>query len=218
MDLVRVKTGYSIARENLTHFGKIEVFKPAFQPADLVHFRASECQVQLYYPVIWPVNEMKPDSTIFNIQPNARQQRGTWVWMLLGLIVISLGVALRLAWLGFWMVLPFTLLDLALVILVICLVNRNSNYIEKVRVGRDGVEIFHLEKNNNQSWLFNLHWIRVNLKSPIHRWYPHKLLLGASGKWVEIGQCLTEDERGGLADALDREITRVRNQDKYVNA
>ncbi len=153
---------------------------------------------------------MNPDSTEFNIQPNGAIRRQGWRWLLLGLIVISLGLALRLAWLGFWMILPFTVLDLAIVILVIYLVRRRSSYIEKIRIGQDNVEIFHLERNNNRRWSFNLHWIRVDLKSPAHHWYPHRLLLGASGQWVEIGQCLTEEERFSLADAIRLEITRTK--------
>jgi uncharacterized membrane protein len=153
---------------------------------------------------------MNPESTEFSIQPNGASRQDGWRWLLLGLIVISMGIALRLAWLGFWMVLPFTILDLAFVMLVIYLVRRRSSFIEKVRIGRDNVEIFHLERNNNHHWSFNLHWIRVDLKSPVHHWYPHKLLLGASGKWVEIGQCLTEEERLGLADSIRLEIARAK--------
>jgi len=154
---------------------------------------------------------MNQDSTEFNIKPNAGFSRRSWRWLLLILVVVSLGVALRLAWLGFWMILPFTVVELSLLILLMEMVKRRGSYIEKIVIHQEAVEIYHLERGKNRDWSFPLYWARVDLKKPAHHWYPHKLHVGSSGKWIEIGQCLTDEERISLADAIRREIMQLKS-------
>ncbi len=112
------------------------------------------------------------------------------------------------------MILPFALIDVLAVGLILQMVVRQSAYIEKIRVDGEKVEIQHIQKNNNASWQFPLHWIQVNLQSPKHRWYPHKLLIGSAGKWVEIGRCLTDRERITLAQAIGNQVLRFDGIDK----
>lgn len=109
------------------------------------------------------------------------------------------------------MILPFALIDVLAVGLILHMVVRRSAYIEKIRVDGENVQIQHIQKNNNAHWQFPLHWIQVSLQPPKHRWYPHKLLLGSAGKWVEIGSCLTDRERIMLAQAIDNEVLRFDN-------
>ncbi len=153
---------------------------------------------------------MKQNSTEFNIKPNAGFNRSNWKWLLAILIIVSMTIALRFAWLGFWMILPFTLLELGILITLMELVKRRGSYIERVRINEGAVEIFHIQPGKNKDWVFPIYWARVDLKKPTHQWYPHKLLLGASGVWVEIGHCLTEEERLGLAGAISKEIDRFK--------
>lgn len=153
---------------------------------------------------------MERDFTEFNIKPNAGFQRDNWKWLLAILVIVSLLIALRFAWLGFWMILPFTLIELGILIVLMEMVKRRGSYVEKVTISHDSVEVFHLQSGNNKDWAFPLYWTRVELKKPSHQWYPHKLLVGASGVWIEIGQCLTDEERIGLADAIGSEIKRCK--------
>lgn len=124
-----------------------------------------------------------------------------------------MSIAIRFALLGYWMILPFALIDVLAVGLILHMVVRQSAYIEKVRVDGEKVEIQHIPKNSNASWQFPLHWIQVNL-SPKHRWYPHKLLIGSASKWVEIDRCLTDRERITLAQAIGNEVLRFDSIDK----
>lgn len=127
-----------------------------------------------------------------------------------GLVVIGFGIALRLAMLGFWLILPFTILELGLVFYLVSLVRRRGSYVEKIRIDGERLTIHHLEPGKDQDWWFPLHWVRVDLRAPSHQWYPHRLLLGASGRWVEVGTCLTEEERHSLATAVRDEIRRLK--------
>ena len=142
----------------------------------------------------------------FSIRPNAAYHRNSWRWLLLGLVIITFGIALRLAWLGFWMVLPFAVLDILAVMLVVYMINRRSAYVEKIRVTDEQLQIQHIQKGKDCDWQFPLYFARVELREPQHRWYPHRLLLGSSGKWVEVGSCLTDEERIDLAGEVRQEI------------
>ncbi len=144
----------------------------------------------------------------FVIRPNGSLNRQHLPLLYVLLVVICLGIALRFAFLGYWMILPFAVVDMLGVGLVLYLINQNSAYRERVIVGRDHVVIRHVEKNNRQAWRFPIHWTQIRLDQPIHRWYLPRLLLGSKGKWVEIGQCLNGEERESLAKAIRTEIAR----------
>lgn len=113
---------------------------------------------------------------------------------------------------GYWMILPFAVIDVVAVGLILTLLMRRHAYVEKIRIGADHLVIRHVQRKNRCRWQFPLHWVQVRLASPTHEWYAHRLLLGSKGEWVEIGQCLTDSERESLAGALKEEIRRYSNQ------
>ncbi len=161
---------------------------------------------------------MEQQATEFTIRPNASYPCRSWPWFLGVLVLVSMIIALRLAWLGFWMVLPFTLLELGFLVVMVQLVKKRACYIEKVSIANNKVTIAHIERNKDAEWSFPLYWSQVDLRKPNHRWYPHRLLLGSSGRWVEIGQCLTDEERSGLADAIRQAIIMQRHVETMPNA
>ena len=147
--------------------------------------------------------------TEFLVKPNASFHRSGWKWVVALLAIVALSIAVRFAWLGYWVVLPFAIIDIVAVTLIFLMIVRKSAYIEKIVVNQNDVEIHHIERNNNASWQFPLHWIQINLEAPSHRWYPHRLLLGSKGQWVEVGGCLTDDERQSLAEALKQTVKQT---------
>ena len=142
----------------------------------------------------------------FVIRPNATFNTRSWPWMFGLLALICLSIAIRFAILGYWLILPFALLDIVAVGLILYLLMRRHAYVEKIRFDNDDLVVRHVQKNHRCSWRFPLHWVRVNLQSPEHRWYPYRLLIGSKGQWVEVGQCLTDSEKKSLAKALELQI------------
>jgi len=176
---------------------------------NLLHFAPLEQIVVFAHLQGCIISNMTRDVTEYSIRPNAAYHRNSWRWLFLGLVIINLGIALRLAWLGFWMILPFAVLDILAVMLVVYLMDRRSYYVEKIRITEDQLEIQHIQKGRDCDWQFPLYFARVELREPQHRWYPHRLLLGSSGEWVEVGSCLTDDERIRLAKELRLEIRQT---------
>ncbi|NKB63137.1 MAG: DUF2244 domain-containing protein [Gammaproteobacteria bacterium] len=149
----------------------------------------------------------------FVIQPNAAYHGRRWLGPFVLLVVICLGVALRFAWLGYWMILPFAVMDVVTVGFVLWFVVKKSQYTERILISREELQIEHIEREKAKNWCFPLHWAQVKLTPPEHRWYPESLMLGWRGEWVEIGQCLTSDERQSLAKELRKEINRLQQPD-----
>jgi len=144
--------------------------------------------------------------TEFVIRPNSAYNAKTWPWVFALLVLICVGIAARFAWLGYWMILPFAILDVTAVGLILFLLGRQGSYVEKISIQADEVVIEHLQRGSERSWRFPLDWTRVELAGAGHHWYNRRLLIGSSGKWVEVGQCLTDAERESLAEALKQEI------------
>lgn len=151
----------------------------------------------------------------FRVQPNAALRGTSWRWFVAALVVVSLLIAGRFALLGYWMILPFTVLELSVLGFVMWLIFNRSNYVEKIVVDHESVVIEHIQKNHDKQWQFPVHWTRVKLESPAHRWYPHRLVLGSKGEWVEVGSCLTDLERKALAQAVDRQVQKSKDY-KYA--
>jgi uncharacterized membrane protein len=54
---------------------------------------------------------------------------------------------------------------------------------------------------------FSRNWARVELAAASQRWHPRRLWIGASGKRVEIGEFLVDDEKAALAAQLKRMLS-----------
>lgn len=152
---------------------------------------------------------MPAAGTEFIIQPNSACNDGSWRWVFASLTILAFAVAIRFAALGFWMILPFTVLEISALALALWIVRAQSATGEKVLIGDEVVEIRRFAsraKGREKSWRFPLGWTRLRVSRPAHRWYPRRLALGYAGEWVEIGRCLRDDERRSLAAALRRAL------------
>ena len=153
----------------------------------------------------------------FLIQPNSAHHQRSWFWPFFVLVAVCLGISLRFAWLGYWMILPFALLDILVVGLVFRHIWKKSNYIERIRISQDGFEIRHIEPRKHKTWCFPLHWTQIRLQYAEHPWYPHRLLLGFKGEWVEVGQCLTNQERELLTQEVRSELARLQQSNAHAH-
>ena len=147
-------------------------------------------------------------SAEFVIRPNTAFNTRLWPRMFGLLALICLTIGIRFAYMGYWMILPFAVIDVVAVGLIFVMLMRRYAYVEKIQISAENLTIRHIEKKNRRSWNFSLHWVRVKLTSPAHEWHARRLLIGSKGEWVEIGECLTDPERESLASALINEIHR----------
>jgi uncharacterized membrane protein len=119
------------------------------------------------------------------------------------------GIAVLLAVKGFWPVLPFAGLEMALLgwALSVCLERRFHS--QTITVSEAAVSIDTRARARREHVVFPRHWAQVKLRRPAARLHPSRLTIESHGRQCELGSFLTEEERRGLALRLERLIGRV---------
>lgn len=138
----------------------------------------------------------------FHISPNLSLSPAGAVWFYLtvvfGTFVVSGGVALA----GFWPVLPFAGLELALLGWVLWSIQKRGRYKEVLTVNEESVIVEKGENDVEERVEFRRHWAGVDMRPSRQSTAPSRLSISAHGRRCVIGECLTEDERRALARRL----------------
>jgi len=122
------------------------------------------------------------------------------------LAVVSLGVALRFLYLGLWMVLPFTLLELGLLGGILYYLWSRRDDVEVISIAHSEVRVEQRDHKGSREWSMPCYWASVVVVNARHRNHPTRLLLRSHGKEEELGRCLTNEERDKLAGELRHAI------------
>lgn len=147
----------------------------------------------------------------FEVRPNCSASRSGVLLFFGAISLFSLLIALRFILLGVWLVLPFTLLELLVLGACLYLLERRSRYCETLLIGPD-VILFVAQNGAKilQECRFQTHWVQVVLQLDRRSWYPGRLLLQSHGHCIEIGACLTEDDRKAFAATLKASLEDCR--------
>ena len=121
----------------------------------------------------------------------------------------TFGIALLMTFRGFWPVLPFAGLEMALLGWALHRSLQRRHHCETITVSGDDVRIEHRDDVHYVEVVFPRHWARVKLRRPHSRLHPSCLTIESHGRRCEVGSFLTEQERRGLAQRLQRLIGRI---------
>lgn len=160
------------------------------------------------------ISENCPDSDVRRvvIRPN-RSLSWHQSMMFLGAIAVPLLlISLVMAIQGFWLILPFAGLELAALYVSIYVVSHASRRCEVVSISGSLVTV---EKGRDRGRCadgggpeehaeFARGWVQVELSGTAGTWYPRRLWIGTSGRRVELGEFLVDDEKVTLAAELRR--------------
>jgi uncharacterized membrane protein len=123
--------------------------------------------------------------------------------------IVPCGVAGFLALHGFWPILPFAGLEMALLGWALGVSMRRRFHHQTITVTDSDVSIESREGHDAQQVVFPRHWAQVKLRRPAARLHPSRLTIESHGRQCELGSFLTEEERRGLAVRLQRLIGRI---------
>ncbi len=136
--------------------------------------------------------------------------------MFLGAIAVPLLlVSLVLAAKGYWMILPFAGVELAALFVSLYVVAHAACRSQVISIGESFVTVEKgRDRGNGPESLGPEHcakfaraWVRIELAQDARHWYPRRLWIGASGKRVEIGEFLVEEEKAELAAELRKTLS-----------
>lgn len=131
-------------------------------------------------------------------------------------VALVLGtVSLVFAFMGYWLILPFAGLEIAALLFCTYLVANSGMRCEVVSMDESQVVVEKgrqrrcgSERGGPDSRIsFPKAWARVELL-PHEGWYPDRLLIGASGKRVEVGDFLGDSEKKELAGELKKLLAK----------
>ena len=123
-----------------------------------------------------------------------------------GVSALTLGVALRFWIIGAWVVLPFAFLEVLVLGVSMYMFERRTRFAEIIEINNGTLWVTRLDSRNRQEWNFQPYWVQVVLKADPRNWYPNRLFLRSHGRLLEIGGCLTNEERTQLSETLKHEL------------
>ena len=97
---------------------------------------------------------------------------------------------------------PVVLLEMVVLGAAFYLVEKASRDYETIYLSDELLKVTRSVKSVVDEWRFQPYWVQVILKSDRIDWYPTHLSLRSHGKTVEIGTCLTDEEREELSASL----------------
>lgn len=138
------------------------------------------------------------------IAPNASlSSRQAWAFIgLLGAVSLSIGGFFAVQ--GFWPILPFAGLELIAVAAALVYSLRRNAYREVLSFDEQTVEITTGEVGRGIGMKVRLprSRTRVLVEPGVHRNHPSRLLLCCGAQTMELGRCLTDEERDGIAQRM----------------
>lgn len=152
------------------------------------------------------------------IGPNASLDLRGALWFLGSLSALSLSVALVCVFHGFWPVLPFAGIELAAVTAAVGVSLRRNRYREVITLGEQRLVVEFGMLGSAAASRVDLPrgWVRVTVEAGAHRHDPNRLVLSCSGHRVEIGRCLTDDERVSLGARLKQLLSQKPVADRLL--
>jgi len=142
----------------------------------------------------------------FVIRPNrSLSERGNLVFYLI-MVFVSFGIAMPIAVMGYWVVLPFAGLEMLALGGALYLSSRDTSRCEVVLIEGDRLTVVAGRNRPQYRTELNRHWTQVLLREPRARGHRTHLVLRAHGREVEIGAFLNNRERRQLARALQHAV------------
>ena len=141
----------------------------------------------------------------FDLTPNVSlSPRGAGVFFA-AVCVPTFGIAGIATVLGFWPVLPFAGAEMLLLGWALYTNMQRRHEHETIDVSETQV-VIEYSRGETKRFVFPRHWARVKIrrpKSPLHR---GQLVIESHGRWCEVGEFLSEEDRQRLAADLRRLI------------
>ncbi len=136
-------------------------------------------------------------------------QSATWqtnLWVLLGLAIPSLGIAIGFALMGAWPILPFAGLELMALGGALYYVNWKLQYRHVITVSDDQVRIDKGHYAPRQSWKFKRQGTGLTITPEKHPWDGPQLCLHDCNESVRLGEFLNRDDSLELIALLRQEF------------
>lgn len=142
------------------------------------------------------------DSVSFVVRPNRSLPVAGMVALFVGLSALPLAIGIAFAVMGVWMVLPFAMLEVAVLAVLIRWLYRHIDDCELIVIGPERVQVTRRAGSNETRHDFQRYWARVRLDRGRTQRDPSRLRIGSHGRYIDIGAGINEEDRATLAAEL----------------
>lgn len=152
------------------------------------------------------------------LRPNNSMTWQAARFFLATLMLLSFTMAIAFTWQGYWMILPFTALEMSILVGCFYYLGRRNQTQEVVSMGPQQVvlEIGRAEPEVRREW--QRFFTKVLVEAPKHPWYPSKVALRCRDEEHEIGAFLTAADKKELITALQRMIAEADRRQHLVTS
>jgi len=120
--------------------------------------------------------------------------------------LMSFSIAGLFVLLGYWVVLPFSGLEMMVLGLGLYFTSKKIYRQEVITIDKVNIKIEKGAKNPAGTWIYGRHWVRIeSIKTAGYR-KNIKIMIGSHGKYIEIGSFLTKQEKESLVFELNKGI------------
>ena len=126
-------------------------------------------------------------------------------------MAISLLIAAIFTARGFWVVVPFTVLEMSVLLGCLYYCVRRTHTTEVLRMSRDELVFERGINRPTQRFAFERYFTRFFVKPARHPWYGKKIELNCRGSALEVGNFLCNEEKDELVRELRDVIHRLDN-------
>jgi len=138
------------------------------------------------------------------LMPNSSLPFGQAIVLFAGMFMLSLSVALVFCLKGFWLILPFSGVELLVLGYCLVITMKKCGVKEVITISDKVIRVERGLKTAESKSELPLAWLRVELDKPKYKGYPQSLMLSSHGKRIEVGRFLVESEREKLAIQLKK--------------
>lgn len=142
------------------------------------------------------------------LQPNR-----SWTWrsntyFVTTLLAVSVTIALSFAWRGYWMVLPFSTLEMVALFACLYYCVRRASQQEVLTISLDELIVEKGHRRPERVYRYPRFFARVLVEPAAHRWYRPRIAIVTRNERLEIGGFLGAEETQALIGHLRDMIHR----------
>ena len=140
------------------------------------------------------------------MQPNNSMTWQATQYFLFTLMAISLTVAVAFMLGGYWVLLPFSILEMSILCACFYYIVRRNQTLEVVRFSADEVVIEVGRKAPETRLVWQRFFTKVMVHPPKHPWHANRIALRYRDQEREIGKFLTAEDKETLVSEMRRMI------------
>ena len=153
--------------------------------------------------------EKEQMSSQFIVTPNCSMSWRANKLFVTSLAVVSFGIAGLFALQGLWVILPFVGFEIVFLALVLYWSCLRASRREVISINADNIQIEVGRQYAQHSRRLQSAWTSIHLYPPGATGTRGRLVMRSKGEEIEVGACLSEEDRKSLATSINQALARL---------